>query len=124
MMMKKSIFENLGRKMLIRIDYLGGVAALFTYSLLETLRSDKRGNKLTRDILVKQIFFTGYNAFPIISIIALLLGVVVIIQMVTALSQFGIEEMIGTIRNIVILRELGPILTAIIILGRSDPAIA
>lgn len=120
----KGLLEKLGRNILMKVDYLGGISALFVYSLSGAFSPDRRGNRLVAGVLKKQIFFTGSNAFAIIGTIALLLGVVVIIQTVTALSQFGIETMIGQILNIVILRELGPILTAIIILGRSGTAIA
>ncbi len=120
-------FEKIGRNFLNYLDYLGGISALFTFSFVEIIlsrfRGDKAGRKLIRDIIKKQILFTGYDALSIISVIALSLGFVIIIQTVT-LMNFGVERMIGSILNAVILRELGPILTAIIIIGRSGTAIA
>ena len=122
--MIKKYIEKKGKNFLDGLDYFGGMTALFIYSFISFFRSDKYGNKLVREIIKKQIFFTGYNALTIISIISLSLGVVIIIQAGTALSQIGAGEMLGKILNIVILRELGPILTAIIIIGRSGTAIA
>lgn len=122
-MLKKFITQR-GRNFLNKLDYFSGISSLFVFSIIETIRGDKKGNKLVKDIIKKQIFFTGYNALTIISVISLSLGVVIIIQSVTVLSQWGAEDMIGQILNIVILRELGPILTAIIIIGRSGTAIA
>lgn len=122
--MIKKFIVNRGRKFLNKLDYFGGISSLFVFSIWETIRGDKRGNKLVKDIIKKQIFFTGYNALTIISVISLSLGVVIIIQAVTVLSKLGAVDMIGQILNIVILRELGPILTAIIIIGRSGTAIA
>ncbi len=121
-------FEKIGKKIISYIDYLGGISALFVFSFVEIIsarmKGDKAGRKLIKDIIKKQILFTGYDALTIISIIALSLGVVIIIQSVTQLMAFGVETMIGKILNTVILRELGPILTAIIIIGRSGTAIA
>ncbi|MBU1076784.1 MAG: ABC transporter permease [Spirochaetes bacterium] len=122
--MIKNFIVQMGRSFLNKLDYFGGISSLFVYSIIETIRGDKYGNKLVKDIIKKQIFFTGYNALTIISVISLSLGVVIIVQATTVLSQLGAEEMIGKILNIVILRELGPILTAIIIIGRSGTAIA
>jgi len=115
--------EKLGKNIVNRIDYLAGVSALFVYSFIE-YRVDKKGNQLVKEIIKKQVFFTGANAFLIISVISLSLGVVIILQTVSALSKFGAIDLVGRILNIVILRELGPMLTAIIIIGRSGTAIA
>ena len=122
--MKKGFISSIGKNVLTKFDYFGGLASLFVFSIVETFRSDNRGKKLIKDIIKKQIFFTGYTALTIISVISLSLGVVIIIQAGTALSQIGAGDMLGKILNIVILRELGPILTAIIIIGRSGTAIA
>ncbi len=122
--MIKNLFISIGKKFLKKLDYFGGLTSLFVFSIVATWRSDKRGKALVRDIIKKQIFFTGYNALTIISVISLSLGVVIIIQAIPLLAQVGAEDVIGRILNIVILRELGPILTAIIIIGRSGTAIA
>lgn len=122
--MIKDFIDRKGRNFLDKLNYFTGTSSLFIYSLISIFRRDKYCKKIIRDIIKKQIFFTGYNALAIISIISLSLGVVIIIQSITVLTQFGAEDMIGKILNIVILRELGPILTAIIIIGRSGTAIA
>ncbi len=122
--MEKIFLEKIGKSFLKKLDYFGGISGLFFYSLWEMLTGDRRGNRIVTQIVKKQLLFTGYNALPIISIISLLLGVVIIIQSVTQLMQIGAEDMIGKILIITMLREFGPILTAIIIIGRSGTAIA
>lgn len=122
--MKESFIEKIGKKFVQKLDYFGGISGLFFYSIWGMLTGDRRGNKIVKQIVKKQILFTGYDALPIISIISLLLGVVIIIQAVTQLMQIGAENMIGKILIITMLREFGPILTAIIIIGRSGTAIA
>ncbi len=119
-----NLLGTIGHKFLALLDYFGGVSSLMVYSIIETLFGDKRGNRVVKDVLKKQILFTGYDALPIIGIIALSLGAVVIIQTVTALTKIGAEDLIGKILIIVIMREFGPILTAIIVIGRSGTAIA
>jgi len=75
-------------------------------------------------VLVMQILFTAVEALGIISLISLSLGAVIIIQGITILPKFGQGNLIYTILIIVITRELGPILTAFIIIARSGTAIA
>jgi phospholipid/cholesterol/gamma-HCH transport system permease protein len=71
-----------------------------------------------------QILFTGVEALAVISVISLALGAVIIVQGVSLLPQFGQGKLIYPILIAVITRELGPILTAFIIIARSGTAIA
>lgn len=75
-------------------------------------------------VLVMQIFFTGVEAISIISLIALALGAIIIIQGSSLLSGLGQTKFIYTILIVIIARELGPVLTAFIIIARSGTAIA
>ena len=71
-----------------------------------------------------QIRFTGLDALWLVSGTALLLGAVTLIQAFSQLSGLGAENYIGALMVPIILRELGPLLTAILIIGRSSTAIA
>ncbi|MBN1897169.1 MAG: ABC transporter permease [Spirochaetes bacterium] len=122
--MSTEFLSKIGKSFLKKLDYFGGVCGLFVYAIWETLAGSRKGRKIIRQIIKNQILFTGYNALPIISIISLLLGIVIIVQSVTQLIQIGAENLIGQILIITMVRELGPILTAIIITGRSGTAIA
>jgi phospholipid/cholesterol/gamma-HCH transport system permease protein len=75
-------------------------------------------------VLMMQIFFTGVEAISIISLLALALGGIIIIQGFTVLAGFGQVKVLYVILIIIITRELGPILTAFIIIARSGTAIA
>lgn len=71
-----------------------------------------------------QIYFTGNQALRLISIVAITLGAVTVLQLFTQLSKFGALDYVGTILNIVLIRELGPVITAFIVIARSGTAIA
>jgi phospholipid/cholesterol/gamma-HCH transport system permease protein len=75
-------------------------------------------------VLIMQIYFTGVEALSMISLIALALGVVIIIQGLSLLPSFGQGKLIYDILIIIITREMGPLLTAFIIIARSGTAIA
>ncbi|HTP58659.1 MAG TPA: ABC transporter permease, partial [Spirochaetia bacterium] len=75
-------------------------------------------------VLVLQILFTGVEALSVVSLIALSIGAVIIIEGGTILPRFGQTSLMYSILIVVITRELGPILTAFIIIARSGTAIA
>jgi len=71
-----------------------------------------------------QVRFTGLDAGWLVAGTALLLGAVTLIQAFSQLSGLGAEHYIGTLMVVIILRELGPLLTAVLVIGRSATAIA
>jgi phospholipid/cholesterol/gamma-HCH transport system permease protein len=91
----------------------------------ELLAERKKGFSLVFEITLRQIYFTGVQALKVVTVIALALGTVVIVQIGTQLSFIGGGiEFIVPILVLVLFRELGPLLTAIIVVGRSGTAIA
>lgn len=76
-----------------------------------------------RNVLSRQILFTGVEATRFIALIALLVGVSIVVQVQLLLSRLGQSEMLGPILVAVIIRELGPLLTNFVVIGRSGAAI-
>ena len=74
-------------------------------------------------IAVRQVFFTGFEALSLISAIAAFVGATFVLQ-VQLLSGALNTEMAGKILVAVMLRELAPLVTAIVVAGRSGTAIA
>ena len=76
----------------------------------------------------KDIFFVaetaGANALPIVALISFLVGMIVAFQSAIALKQFGAEVFIAELIAITMIRELGPLMTAILLAGRSGSAFA
>ncbi len=75
-------------------------------------------------IAVNQTKFTGIDALSLIVVIAMMLGATVIVQATKNFPKFGIEGFIGNLLVIIIARELGPLVTAVIVVSRSGSAIA
>ncbi|MBN2444283.1 MAG: ABC transporter permease [Spirochaetales bacterium] len=96
----------------------------FFYQILRETLLFVRRKQVAFKVLVLQIYFTGVNALSIITFIALAMGVVIILQGITILPQFGQGDLIYIILTTIITRELGPILTAFIVIARSGTAIA
>jgi len=81
-------------------------------------------SKLRGRALVSVIERTGFNALPIVGLLSFLIGVVLAYQGADQLRQFGAEILTVNLLGISILRELGVLLTAIIVAGRSGSAFA
>ncbi|URA09704.1 MlaE family ABC transporter permease [Thermospira aquatica] len=105
------------------VRFLGGIYALIVYSI-KNYFGEKKGRDQVNAIIVMQMYFTGVMAVKIISFVALALGAITILQGFTQLSRVGALDFVGRLLNIVIVRELGPVLTAFIVLSRSGTAIA
>lgn len=79
---------------------------------------------MIRDVLARQVLFTGFEAVRLIAWIALLVGVAIVVQAQLWLNRVGQSELLGPILVAVVVRELGPLLTNFVVIGRSGAAIA
>ncbi|MBI2923878.1 MAG: ABC transporter permease [Planctomycetes bacterium] len=66
----------------------------------------------------------GVNAFPIVALIGFLVGLILAFQAAIPMKQFGAELFIADLVGMSVIRELGPLMTAIILAGRSGSAFA
>jgi phospholipid/cholesterol/gamma-HCH transport system permease protein len=75
-------------------------------------------------VVMQQVYFTGLEALPFLALLSLLLGSTVIVQALPQLQDVGATGLVGKILVIVIVRELGPIVTAMVVITRSGTAMA
>lgn len=66
----------------------------------------------------------GINALPIVALVSFLMGLIMAFQAAIPLRQFGAELFVANLVGLSMLRELGPLMTAIILAGRSGSAFA
>lgn len=66
----------------------------------------------------------GVSAFPIIALIGFLIGLILAFQAAVPMKQFGAEIFVADLVALSVVRELGPLMTAIILAGRSGSAFA
>ncbi|WP_209424370.1 MlaE family lipid ABC transporter permease subunit [Pararhodobacter sp. SW119] len=98
---------------------LSHVLGLFLGRLARSLLQPRR---LRWTALVAHCQDVGWRAIPIVSLMAFLIGVVLAFQGSVQLRQFGVEVFVVDLIAISILRELGILLTAIIVAGRTASA--
>ncbi len=115
--------NQLGNNILNNLKEFAYASGFFLKTIRESFFFIKQKH-IGYKVLVMQILFTGFEALSIISLIGISLGVVIIIQGLTLLPQFGQGDLIYKILVVVITKELGPMLTAFIIIARSATAIS
>lgn len=67
---------------------------------------------------VKQSYLIGYKSFPLVAITGLIMGLVLTIQSRPTLAQFGAESWLPAMVAVSIVREIGPVITALIFAGK------
>lgn len=80
--------------------------------------------RTVRNVLARQILFTGYQAVRFVSTVALLVGISVVVQAQVWTSALGQSALLGPVLVMVIIREVGPLLTNFIVIARSGTAMA
>lgn len=106
---------DLGRTSIEILGFIGLVVARAGRTLVQP-------GRLRLTALVHHMQEVGFNAVPIVSLMAFLIGVVLAFQGSVQLRQFGAEVFVVNLIAISVLRELGILLTAIIVAGRSGSA--
>jgi len=114
--------ERIGRvsvQLLNRVYDILGFTGLVTVTLIKLLRQPRR---LRLIATLVQMEVVGLDAMPIVGLLSFLIGVVMAYQGADQLRRFGAEIYTVNLLGVSILRELGVLLSAIIIAGRSGSA--
>lgn len=72
---------------------------------------------------IKQCFFVGYKSLPLIGLTGFIMGLVITMQLRPAMIDYGAEAQIPAIVGIAIIREIGPVITALIFAGKIGSSI-
>lgn len=116
--------DSIGRKVNGNIDYTIRVLMMVYASIKATISDRSQGLRTVFRVVSSQIYFTGWQAMPLISVLALATGSIVILQSSAQLSLIGSASMIGNLLVVIIVREVGPLLTALVVIARSGTAVA
>lgn len=118
-----AVIAWVGRKVMAWYAYSADLMALVYLSLRELANPVERVRRTASGVILRQILFTGVDALPVMSAIALMVGIIIITQAGTQLPKVGAGDQIGNIIVVTVIRELGPLLTMFIVVGRSGSAI-
>lgn len=110
--------QQLGANTLAWIQGLGRAAMMLTGALLGRPRPVKAW-----PLYMKQLYVVGVQSLLIIVVSGLFIGMVLALQGYTVLAKFGAEQMLGPLVALSLLRELGPVVTALLFAGRAGSAL-
>jgi phospholipid/cholesterol/gamma-HCH transport system permease protein len=115
---------RVGLETLKGLAYVGGLAQLVGESAYVTFIGPFRGQRLRPQRAVHQAMAVGVQAIPIVSLIAFFIGLILALQGAYELRRLGAIQFVADAVAISLVRELGPLITAIIVIGRSGSAFA
>ncbi|MBT8048213.1 MAG: ABC transporter permease [Xanthomonadales bacterium] len=97
------------------LAFTGHLAFIATQSLMRPWR-------IRWPLVVKELQYAGVNALPIVGLLAFLIGIVIAYQGGVVLRDYGANIYVADIVGLSMVRELAPLITAIIVAGRTGSA--
>jgi phospholipid/cholesterol/gamma-HCH transport system permease protein len=113
-----TFLRNLGHRFIDQIWRLGAGARLFWLVIISSADSFKRLH-----LTIREIYFTGVMSLIIILVSAFFVGMVLALQGYNTLQKYGSSDAIGILVALSLVRELGPVVTALLFAGRAGTAI-
>ncbi|KMQ81208.1 putative ABC transporter, permease component YrbE [Candidatus Burkholderia pumila] len=112
------MISSLGRWVLDGFGTAGYATRMFLRLVLEFFPLWRRPQLVT-----KQVFFVGNYSFVIVAVSGLFVGFVLGLQGYYTLSRYGSEEALGLLVALSLVRELGPVVTALLFAGRAGTSL-
>ena len=109
-------FAGLGRKVISWVDHMGAATIFFGKACIMIFRPKQI------PAIIQQIYYIGAKSITIIMLVGFFTGMVLGLQSYHALVKFGAQGALGTLVALSLVRELGPVLTAIMITARAGSA--
>jgi phospholipid/cholesterol/gamma-HCH transport system permease protein len=115
----RNLLSRLGAGTISLVEHLGRYALFCLHALLQPLRPRRLWGKT-----IAQIAFIGAGSLGIVALVALFTGMVLGLQGYYTLIKFSAEGALGTVVALSLVRELGPVLTAIMVVARAGSSTA
>ncbi len=112
-------FSTIGKGITAAVDVVGGTALLAGRAIRVFFT-----HRLAVGEFFNQFFSIGNRSFMIVALIAFFTGLVMALQLVVGLKRFGLQLYVGQLVGLAIFRELGPVLTALMVASRVGSGIA
>ncbi|MFC0398103.1 MlaE family ABC transporter permease [Paraburkholderia rhizosphaerae] len=116
-------FTRLGLGLFSFFEHLYGGVAMFGRVVLDLLSVARNPKIMPWREISANVYYAGARALPIIALVAFLIGIVLSYLSAQQLRLFGANQFIVNILGLSVIRELGPVLSAILVAGRSGSSI-
>ena len=115
--------DRIGHQISQNINYTWQLFLLTYLSFRSTLIGQTQGWRTLYGVISAQIYFTGWQAMPLIAFLAIGSGALVALQSIMQMTFLG-GDYVGKFMVMIVVREVGPLLTALIVIARSGTAVA
>src|ERR1700726_696870 len=117
-------FSQIGQSVTNGFAYIGSLASLAGRAVYYVFVGPFQGKPLRLQRAVSQAMEVGVRALPILSLITFFIGLILALQAAYELSKLGAMTLVAKAVALSMSRELGPLITAIVVIGRSGSAFA
>jgi phospholipid/cholesterol/gamma-HCH transport system permease protein len=118
------IVQKIGASVLGGLDYVGSLTILSARAAYFTFIGPFQGKPARISRAISQAMEAGVRALPILSLITFFIGLILALQAAYELRRFGAMSFVASAVALSMTRELGPLITAVIVIGRSGSAFA
>lgn len=121
----RALAETIGARMFAALEQIGAAWFLLVEAVgwLGRAVYDRRV-RIGRPAIVSQLVRVGVRSIFIISLVSGCVGFILVLQMSPPLDEFGRKDLVANITGVAVLRELGPLIAAIVLTGFAGAAIA
>ena len=116
--------DHLGQAIFRRLDQIGFAASLFGESLYWLVMGPRHRRRTRLATVFEQMEQIGIEALPITTLLSATIGIMLAVQGIYTLGLFGAESYVYYGIALAIIREFAPLITGILIAGRSGSALA
>src|ERR1700722_14402798 len=116
--------DSIGEATINGLAYVGGLARLTGGAVVANFTQPIWSKPLRWKRAVHQAMAVGVEALPIVSLIAFFIGVILALQGAYELRKLGAMQLVAGLVALAVTRELGPLMTAVMVIGRSGSSFA
>ncbi len=121
---KRSFVVSAGMATQNLIDDIVGLVSFTGHLFADLVWSVRNPKQVRWGDFINAAVEAGISALPIVGLVAFLIGVILSFQAAIGMEQFGAVSFVGPLAALGIVREMGPLITAILLAGRSSAAFA
>ncbi|HVR75930.1 MAG TPA: ABC transporter permease [Planctomycetota bacterium] len=121
----RTLLSILGARTIALLDYVGGLGCLFAAGIWwMTVGPWKQKGRLRRAEAFYQMERLGLKSFGIVSLVIFFVGIILAFQMAYVLKALGVTVYVANITGVAMMREMAPLLVAMVMAGFNGAAIA
>jgi len=117
-------FGAIGKTVLATAQYVGGAFLLLARSFNWAFVKPFQGRRIKTPLIAAQMERVGYRSIPIVFLVVFFVGMIIAIQMAYVLKNLGALEYVASVVSVAMIRELGPLITGIVMAGFAGASIA